>query len=100
MNGKVHKVLHCHNSVCGATWTAVLQYCSNRDANAAKNLLLLLDAWMDGRERPLPFRRDTVSPEASGAQYRVRPTMDAEISSGCYLGACFQQQKYRKTGLT
>ena len=76
MNGKVHKVLHCHNSVCGATW--------NRDANAAKNILLLLDAWMDGRERPLPFRRNTVSPEASGAQYRVHPPMDAEISLACF----------------
>ena len=59
-NVKVHKVLHCCNSVgsapsvrCGATW--------NRDVNAAKNILLLLTmranarlggsaAYMDGGE--------------------------------------------------
>ena len=70
-NVKVHKVLHCRDSVksassnvrCGATW--------NRDVNAAKNLLLLLTTWMDGRERPEAFcvpsppPKTTVSIEAS-----------------------------------
>jgi transposase len=76
-NVKVHKVLHCRNSVksassnvrCGATW--------NRDVNAAKNLLLLLTTWMDGKERPAAFcvpsssptPKTTVSGEANvGAQ--------------------------------
>ena len=77
-SNKVHKVLHCHNSVCGATW--------NRDVNAAKNILLLLNAWMDGKDRPLPFSRSNVFPEACGANYRVRPNMDAEVSTSCYPG--------------
>jgi hypothetical protein len=54
-NVKVHKVLHCcSNSVesafsgrCGTTW--------NRDVNAAKNLLLLLTTWIEGKERPAAF---------------------------------------------
>jgi hypothetical protein len=64
---KVHKVLHCRNSVgsapeegrCGTTW--------NRDANAAQNLLLLLQVWMRGEERPEVFckpHRNTIPCEA------------------------------------
>jgi len=56
-NNKVHKVLHCRNSVesaagqrrCGATW--------NRDVNASKNLLSFLRAWIDGEPRPAAFLR-------------------------------------------
>ena len=77
-HNKVHKVLHCRNSVCGATW--------NRDVNAAKNLLLLLDAWMDGKDRPKPFQRTTETPLARPASYRVHPTLDVEVSSPCDIG--------------
>jgi hypothetical protein len=56
-NNKVHKVLHCRNSVgvepvlarCGATW--------NRDVNASKNILFLLELWIMGDERPPMFSR-------------------------------------------
>jgi hypothetical protein len=56
-NSKVHKVLHCCNSVgvepvmarCGATW--------NRDVNASKNILMLLKLWITGVERPSVFTR-------------------------------------------
>ena len=56
-NTKVHKVLHCCNSVgvepvtvrCGATW--------NRDVNASKNILMLLEFWIKGYERPPMFTR-------------------------------------------
>jgi hypothetical protein len=82
---KVHKVLHCRNSVCGTTW--------NRDVNASKNILLLLDTWMDGRERPAPFRRGTpVSPEAFVANYRVHvPSADASVGVECYPGGLPRQ---------
>jgi len=69
-NNKVHKVLHCLNSVpgatsrCGATW--------NRDV-----ILLLLDVWMDGRERPAAFCRrsskNTVSYEAAESSNHGHP---------------------------
>ena len=72
LNQRVHKVLHCCNSVksapsvrCGTTW--------NRDVNAAKNLCMLLDCWVKGQPRPAPFCRSSVdnkrtaSPEASGS---------------------------------
>ena len=56
-HNKVHKVLHCRNSVesavvqrcCGATW--------NRDVNASKNILSFLRAWIDGEPRPSAFLR-------------------------------------------
>jgi len=75
-NVKVHKVLHCSNSVksapnvrCGTTW--------NRDANAAKNILLLLTTWIEGRERPAAFcvpSNNTVSREAKGCTRPIDPT--------------------------
>ena len=54
-DNRVHKVLHCRNSVgsapvqgrCGTTW--------NRDVNAAKNILLLLKNWIAGTRRPAAF---------------------------------------------
>ena len=58
--GKVHKVLHCRNSDgklpdgCRETTTW------NRDVNAAKNILMLFQHEIQGRERPEPFRRGTV----------------------------------------
>ncbi len=87
-NNKVHKVLHCRNSVpcatsrCGATW--------NRDVNAAKNLLLLLDIWMDGRERPAAFCRrsskNTVSYEASKSSNHGHPPVDGHEDSMLSVG--------------
>eukprot|EP00798_Chlamydomonas_sp_ICE-L_P003340 gene3340-biopygen21104 len=77
-NNKVHKVLHCCNSVpsvtsrCGATW--------NRDVNASKNLLLLLVVWMDEKERPANFcrsLRNTVSEEAAESFNHVHPGVDS-----------------------
>ena len=79
VNGqRVHKVLHCCNSVgsaaqkqcCGATW--------NRDVNAAKNMLMLLQVWMRGAERPTAFcRTNTVSSEArSGTAPTRAPPVD------------------------
>ena len=49
---KVHKILHCKSSKnskwsLGATW--------NRDANAARNILMLLQLEVDGKERPIEF---------------------------------------------
>ena len=50
---KIHKVLHCkssnggHESRCGTTW--------NRDANAAKNILMLTMYEVLGFERPAVF---------------------------------------------
>lgn len=75
-NIKVHKVLHCRTSVgsepiparCGATW--------NRDVNASKNILMLLELWIVGLERPKPFMKtviaktNTVSAEALTPQHQ------------------------------
>jgi hypothetical protein len=79
-NNKVHKVLHCRNSVgsepslarCGATW--------NRDVNASKNILMLLERWFKGFGRPVPFERPanacnkkSVSAEAIASQRQRTP---------------------------
>ena len=76
-NNKVHKVLHCRTSVgsepvlarCGATW--------NRDVNASRNILMLLETWIMGFERPKPFMKspaiaktNTVSTEAMAPQHQ------------------------------
>ena len=80
-NNKVHKVLHCRNSVgsepslarCGATW--------NRDVNASKNILMLLETWFMGFERPAPFQskkhvvKTNVSAEAPAPQRLTRPNV-------------------------
>lgn len=55
--GKIHKVLHCTSGkqigdkvICrGTTW--------DRDVNASRNLLLILDHELRGKERPSCFRR-------------------------------------------
>ena len=49
---KVHKILHCKSNKnskwsLGATW--------NRDANAARNILMLLKLEADGKERPIEY---------------------------------------------
>lgn len=58
--GKVHKVLHCMNSDgalgCRGAWTW------NRDANAARNILMLAERAMRGLPRPDPFTRSTRCP--------------------------------------
>lgn len=54
-HSRVHKVLHCSNSVnrstgrCGTTW--------NRDVNASKNILHLTIEELNGRARPAHFCR-------------------------------------------
>ena len=93
-NNKVHKVLHCRTSVgsepvlarCGATW--------NRDVNASKNILMLLECWIAGFERPKPFMKrpaiviaNTVSTEAKPPQYQSQSVVagvgpEAALSSG------------------
>jgi hypothetical protein len=93
-NNKVHKVLHCRTSVgsepvlarCGATW--------NRDVNASKNILMLLECWIAGFERPKPFMKrpaivitNTVSTEAKPPQYHSQSIVagfgpEAALSSG------------------
>ena len=80
-NTKVHKVLHCRNSVgvkpgmarCGATW--------NRDVNASKNILMLLKLWIAGLERPSTFTRtskNTVS--VRGASFKT-PVLTREVGA-------------------
>ena len=83
-HNKVHKVLHCCNSVksapsvrCGATW--------NRDVNAAKNILLLLTTWIEGRERPDVFcvpSKNTVSPKAKEKADERSTTKEGHITVG------------------
>ena len=78
-NVKVHKILHCCNSVgsapsvrCGTTW--------NRDVNASKNILLLLMTWVAGQERPAAFcvpskNKITTSREATEMLRPVDPPL-------------------------
>ena len=47
---KVHGVLHCKNNGCHSMTV-------NRDANASKNMLLLLQRKLEGEDRPPAFRR-------------------------------------------
>ena len=53
--GRVHKVLHCRNSDgasgCQGAWTW------NRDVNASRNILVLVEHEMRGQARPAPFAR-------------------------------------------
>ena len=92
VDNRVHKVLHCRTSVgsepvlarCGATW--------NRDVNASKNILMLLECWIAGFERPKPFMKrpaitNTVSTEANPPQYQSQSVVagvgpEAALSGG------------------
>ena len=49
-NQSVHSVLHCHNSACPSMTM-------NRDVNASRNLLEIVEAQLAGHMRPAAFRR-------------------------------------------
>ena len=56
-SGKIHKVLHCRNSE-GSLPNGCDQTTWNRDKNAARNILNLLLAELQGLPRPEAFRRN------------------------------------------
>ena len=54
-NNKVHKVLHCQNNE--GERPARVQTTWNRDVNASRNILMLLQLEVSGQPRPLAFSR-------------------------------------------
>lgn len=80
-NNKVHKVLHCCDSVksapengrCGATW--------NRDVNASKNILMFLRLWI-ADERRSGLRASAAVRDLQPRRAVVRRTKDPKKYKG------------------